>query len=99
MFKNFLLMSGWFRDELEVYKKVVFDRRTPFLAKACYGLLIGYAIFPFDFISDFIPILGQVDDIILIPVLFIIARTLTPKQVIQEYRREVTTKNQNIIKK
>lgn len=90
MFKTFLLMSSWFRRELELYKRVVFDRRTPLFAKFCYLMIIGYAIMPFDFISDFIPVLGQVDDFILIPLFFIIARALTPKPVLTEHRNEVS---------
>lgn len=85
-------MSKWFRRELEIYKRVVFDRRTPFIAKACYGLIIGYAIMPFDFIADVIPVLGQIDDFILIPLLFIIARTLTPKEVLHQHKRDVEVK-------
>lgn len=93
MFKSFLLMSSWFRKEVALYKRVIFDARTPFIAKACYGLLIGYAVFPFDFISDFIPVLGQIDDLILIPILFIIARSLTPKDVMREHKKIVAKKN------
>jgi uncharacterized membrane protein YkvA (DUF1232 family) len=92
MFKNFLLLSKRFRNEINVYKKVVFDKRTPLIAKICYGLIIGYAIMPFDAIPDFIPVVGQIDDVILIPLLFVIARALTPKEIIQKYRNEVDVK-------
>jgi uncharacterized membrane protein YkvA (DUF1232 family) len=44
---------------------------------------------PFDFILDMIPIFGLVDDFILIPTLFVIARYLTPKSIIEEKRQEV----------
>lgn len=92
MFKNLLLLSKRFRQEITIYKRVVFDKRTPFIAKICYGLIIGYAIMPFDAIPDFIPVFGQIDDFILIPILFLIARALTPKEVIQQYRNETDLK-------
>lgn len=87
-----LMMSKWFKNEVEVYKRVVFDKRTPFIAKICYGLMIGYAIVPFDFIADVIPVFGQLDDLILVPILFFVARSLTPKDVLAEHRKEVQTK-------
>jgi uncharacterized membrane protein YkvA (DUF1232 family) len=89
MFKTILLASSWFRNELSIYKKVVMDKRTPYAAKICYILIIVYAIMPFDFILDMIPIFGLVDDFILIPTLFVIARYLTPKSIIEEKRQEV----------
>jgi uncharacterized membrane protein YkvA (DUF1232 family) len=82
-------MSKWFQHEVEVYKRVVFDKRTPLLAKICYGLMIGYAIVPFDFVADVIPFFGQLDDVILVPLLFLIARSLTPKEVLEQHRNEL----------
>ena len=89
MFKTILLASSWFRREIDIYKKVVMDRRTPYIAKLCYVLIIIYAIMPFDFILDMIPIFGIVDDFILIPILFVVARYLTPRNIIDEKRHEV----------
>lgn len=92
MFKNILLLSKQFRKEIDVYKRVVFDVRTPFIAKICYGLIIGYALMPFDAIPDFIPFFGQLDDFILIPLLFLIARALTPKEILAKHRQAVESK-------
>ncbi|HRN70246.1 MAG TPA: DUF1232 domain-containing protein [Candidatus Woesebacteria bacterium] len=92
MFKKILLLSKQFRKEIDIYKRVVLDSQTPVSAKICYALIIGYAVMPFDVIPDFIPFFGQLDDFILIPLLFVIARMLTPKEIIQKHRQAVESK-------
>lgn len=57
------------------------DKETPVLAKICAGVTIGYALSPIDFIPDFIPILGYLDDIILLPVLIALTIKLIPKDI------------------
>ena len=75
-----------FKGDLKMYRLVLKDKRTPSIAKFFLGLAIVYFIFPFDFIPDFIPILGQLDELIIIPLLISIALRLTPVEVINEYR-------------
>jgi uncharacterized membrane protein YkvA (DUF1232 family) len=60
--------------------------RTPWLSKAICIFIIAYALSPIDLIPDFIPILGYVDDLILLPVLIWIAIRLIPNKIIQESR-------------
>ena len=62
--------------------------RTPRLPKAICIFIVAYALSPIDLIPDFIPILGYVDDLILLPVLIWIAIRLIPNQIIQESRVE-----------
>lgn len=50
-------------SQLNLWKTVFFDKRTPFAAKALLVLGAVYGISPLDFIPDFIPVLGQLDDI------------------------------------
>jgi len=59
---------------------------TPFLAKALCVLTVAYALSPIDLIPDFIPVLGLVDDAILLPALIWLAVCLIPAHVIQECR-------------
>ncbi|HTN65666.1 MAG TPA: YkvA family protein [Burkholderiaceae bacterium] len=59
---------------------------TPFLAKALCVFAVAYALSPIDLIPDFIPVLGYVDDALLLPALIWLAVRLLPARVIQECR-------------
>ena len=74
---------------LELYQRVLKDSRTPRLAKLFLGLAIGYLLLPFVLIPDFIPVLGQLDDILIVPVLFYLALRLIPKDLIDEHRKQM----------
>lgn len=63
------------------------DPRTPWYAKALFACLIAYALSPLDLIPDFIPILGQVDDVILIPLGMALAMRMIPQEVLMESRQ------------
>ena len=76
-----------FAKEIKVYKLVSQDKRTPKLGKFFLSLALGYLLLPFDLIPDFIPVLGHLDDAIIIPVLIYIALKLVPKEVVQDNRK------------
>ena len=59
---------------------------TPVMAKLLCVLVVAYALSPIDLIPDFIPVLGYVDDIILLPCLIWIAVRLIPSGVLAESR-------------
>jgi uncharacterized membrane protein YkvA (DUF1232 family) len=80
-----------FKRELHVYQLVLKDPRTPKLAKILLGLAVGYALLPFDLIPDFIPIIGHIDDVLIVPGLVFLALKLVPAEVVAECRQRVAT--------
>ena len=62
------------------------DRRVPWYAKALAGAVVAYAVSPIDLIPDFIPVLGLLDDIIIIPAGMYLVFRLVPADVIAECR-------------
>lgn len=62
------------------------DRRTPILAKAIAFLAVAYALSPIDLIPDFIPVLGYLDDILILPALTALAVALIPRDVMDSCR-------------
>jgi len=77
--------------EVRVYRLVLKDSRTPFLAKVLLGLAVGYLLLPIDLIPDFIPVLGHLDDVIIVPGLVLLAVKLIPKEVIADCRKQITS--------
>lgn len=62
------------------------DPRTPLAAKILAGMIVAYAVSPIDLIPDFIPVLGFLDDLVLVPLGIIICLRMIPPQVMQEAR-------------
>jgi len=77
------------KQEFDVYRLVLKHPETPWIAKLFLGLAIAYLLLPFDLIPDFIPVLGQIDDVIIIPILVYIALLFIPKTVIQSCREQI----------
>ncbi len=63
-------------------------KQTPWYAKAAAGVTVAYALSPIDLIPDFIPVLGYLDDIIILPLLVLLTVKLIPKDVMDKYRQE-----------
>ncbi len=66
------------------------DPRVPWYAKALAVAVAGYALSPIDLIPDFIPILGYLDDLIILPLGLLLAIRLIPPEVMAEYRAMAT---------
>src|SRR3569623_107400 len=73
------------RDEHAVYLEAS-DPRVPWYAKALALCVAGYALSPFDLIPDFIPVLGYLDDVILVPFGIWAVVKLIPAEIMTEHR-------------
>ena len=60
------------------------DPRTPWYAKAVAACTLAYALSPIDLIPDFIPVIGYIDDLIIVPAGIALAIRLIPRDVWQE---------------
>src|SRR3982074_3086763 len=60
--------------------------RVPWYAKALAGFVAAYALSPIDLIPDFIPVLGYLDDLIIVPLGIWLVIALIPEDVMREYR-------------
>jgi uncharacterized membrane protein YkvA (DUF1232 family) len=80
-----------FKRELRIYQSVLADSRTPIRAKIFLGLAVGYLCMPFDLIPDFIPVIGHLDDVIIVPVLAYLGLRFIPPELVAEHRRQIST--------
>ena len=87
--KKKIILLERFKREIKFYQAVLKDSRTPKLTKFFLGLAIAYVLNPIDLIPDFIPILGYLDDLIVVPILIFIAIKLIPKELSQEIRDKI----------
>lgn len=63
------------------------DKKTPWTAKAVAAITVAYALSPIDLIPDFIPVLGFLDDVILLPALIALTIKLIPSDVWERNRK------------
>ena len=73
------------RDAYALYF-VVRDRRTPWYARAAAAAVVAYALSPFDLIPDFVPVLGYLDDLIIVPLGIALVLKLVPGEVLADCR-------------
>jgi len=85
-------MNKW-RQRMQQLKQETFalylaykDPRVSWYARLWVALVVGYALSPIDLIPDFIPVLGYLDDLILIPAGIWVALKLVPAPVLAECR-------------
>jgi uncharacterized membrane protein YkvA (DUF1232 family) len=71
-----------------LYRYAAADGRTPMVAKVLPWAALLYLVSPIDFIPDFLPFVGQIDDILLVPLLVLAALGLIPKDVKRDARKK-----------
>jgi uncharacterized membrane protein YkvA (DUF1232 family) len=64
------------------------DPRVPWYARALAAIVVAYALSPIDLIPDFIPVLGHLDDLVLVPLGLALAVRLIPAEILAEHRAE-----------
>ncbi|MDP1658977.1 MAG: DUF1232 domain-containing protein [Methylotenera sp.] len=89
MIEKLKSLTKHLKQEFAVYRLVLKHPDTPWISKVFLGLAVGYLLLPFDLIPDFIPVLGQLDDVVIIPVLVYVALLFIPKAVIHACREQV----------
>lgn len=87
-------MKDCLRDWARVIKRDVHalylasrDPRVPWYAKALAVAVAGYALSPIDLIPDFVPVLGYLDDVILVPLGILLVIRLIPPEIMAEHRK------------
>jgi len=77
-------------DELKINIILLYNAykhpNTPWYAKVVTIITIAYALSPIDLIPDFIPILGYLDDLLIVPAGIVLSLKLIPKDIIEECR-------------
>jgi len=84
-------LRGWARAlkrDLQALFIASRDPRVPLLAKLVIGVTVAYALSPIDLIPDFIPVLGYLDDLLLLPLGIWLAVRLVPPEVWAECRAQ-----------
>ena len=71
------------------------SKKTPVFAKILGAVTVAYALSPVDLIPDFIPVLGYLDDVLLLPGLVALTLRLIPKEVLEECRSKAQDMWQN----
>ncbi len=67
------------------------DPRVPLYVKVLILLILAYALSPVDLIPDFIPVLGYIDDLIILPLGIYLVLKLIPEEVKKEYHEKAAT--------
>jgi uncharacterized membrane protein YkvA (DUF1232 family) len=86
---------GSWKERVQALKKETFaiylacrHPRVPWYAKGLALLVVGYALSPIDLIPDFIPVLGYLDDLVLVPLGIMLVIRMIPEDVLAECRRQ-----------
>jgi uncharacterized membrane protein YkvA (DUF1232 family) len=75
------------RDVIALYLAAR-DPRVPWYAKAVAAGVAAYALSPIDLIPDFVPVLGYLDDVVIVPLGILLAVRLVPRELMAELRTE-----------
>jgi uncharacterized membrane protein YkvA (DUF1232 family) len=77
------------RQQLVLYTAIYRDPRTPRLARWLLGAALAYLALPFDLIPDFLPVIGHLDDVLIVPGLILLALRLVPPEIYDAHRQRL----------
>ena len=80
------------KRNIALYKGIHNDPRTPRSARILLWTALAYTLSPIDLIPDFVPIIGHLDDAVIIPLLVYFAIKLVPREVYEEHRNKAMGK-------
>ncbi|WP_149137755.1 DUF1275 domain-containing transporter [Cupriavidus campinensis] len=78
--------AGAVKEDVDAVWLAAQDPRTPWHAKALALMVAGYVLSPIDLIPDFVPVLGYLDDVVVVPLGLLLAIRLIPVEVMREHR-------------
>jgi uncharacterized membrane protein YkvA (DUF1232 family) len=87
-------LKAWARDikrDVVALHLAAQDSRTPLIAKAVALCVVAYALSPIDLIPDFVPVVGYLDDLVVVPAGILIAIRLIPPELMAEFRNAAAT--------
>jgi uncharacterized membrane protein YkvA (DUF1232 family) len=84
--KSWKAKSKQFKTEVVALYLASKHPGTPWYAKVLAALIIGYALSPIDLIPDFIPVIGYLDDLIIIPAGIALLIKIIPRDILEECR-------------
>ena len=93
LLKNLKQRAGRLKAETYILYLAARHPETPWYAKLLVGVVVAYALSPIDLIPDFIPIVGYLDDLVLVPLGIMLVIKLVPPSVIAECRTRANTAN------
>ena len=85
-FKTFVNLKT--RQKVRFLKALITDHRVPWVAKLVPVLLLGYLAMPFDIIPDFLPVLGYLDDVIIVILALVLFIRLCRVEIVKELLEE-----------
>lgn len=96
MFTRLKTVASNLHHELKVYRLILADKRTPKLPELLLAMALAYLALPFDLVPDFIPGIGHLDDLVIVPGLIILALKMVPQEIINDSRARAETDHRQI---
>jgi uncharacterized membrane protein YkvA (DUF1232 family) len=89
MLKKIMKKGLSIKRNITFYRALYGDPRVPRIAKWLLWAAVGYTLLPFDLIPDFIPVIGHIDDVVIVPLLLGLAIWMIPRKVYEEHHRRI----------